>query len=179
MSLSHRSVQRTLSALVDRGWAEKREGRYRLTTTGRLVAREHETHLDTLDRIEAFAPLYRHLPESAAPPPRLLAGADLVTATDADPQAAVNAYLTRVRALDTIVADVEVEAGATTQQTLSLPPGSTRVEVLLDGTTAAAGPVGGCDGPVAGLVACGTAGREPCVAPEDSGIEAPPPTVTP
>lgn len=101
VSLSHRSVQRTLSALVDRGWAEKRDGRYRLTTTGLLVAREHGAYLDTLDRVESFAPLYRHLPESAAPPPRLLADAELVTASAADPQAAVTGYLSRVRALDT------------------------------------------------------------------------------
>ncbi len=85
----------------------------------------------------------------------------------------------RVRALGAIVAEVDLAADEATQQTLSLPPGPTEVEVLLDDTTAAIGPVGGCDGPVAGLVSCGTAGRAACATPDDAAGDAPPPPPPP
>lgn len=101
-SLSRRSVQRNLAEFVDRGWAEGTGGTYRLTVTGALVADEHAAYVDALDRIDEFAPLFRHLPDRThAPDPAWLADAGLTVATDDDPQAPVHRYVKSVRHLDT------------------------------------------------------------------------------
>jgi LPXTG-motif cell wall-anchored protein len=57
---------------------------------------------------------------------------------------------------------IPIAAGTSLQRTLEVPAESLPVEVRIDGTVAAAGAVGGCDGPVAGLLSCGTAGRPAC-----------------
>ena len=102
LSIARRSVQRNLAGFVDRGWAEKRDGAYRLTVTGRLAADEHATYLDSLDRIGEFEAFYRHLPDADhAPDPRLLADASLTVAGAADPQAPVHRYVETVRTFDT------------------------------------------------------------------------------
>ena len=102
LSMARRSVQRNLAGFVDREWAEKRDGAYRLTVTGRLVADEHATYLDSLDRIGEFEAFYRHLPDAdRAPDPRLLADASLTVAGAADPQAPVHRYVEAVRTFDT------------------------------------------------------------------------------
>lgn len=67
-----------------------------------------------------------------------------------------------VRVRGTTVDRAEVRAGDVLQRTLEVPAQELPVEVLLDGQPAAAGLVGGCTGPVAGLLGCGTAGRPPC-----------------
>lgn len=98
--LSRRSVQRNLAAFTERGWAETTGGTYHLTATGALVAERHAAHVETLDRIERFAPFYRHLDRAHAPDPDWLADATLTTATEADPQAPVHEYVRRVEGLD-------------------------------------------------------------------------------
>lgn len=98
LNLSRRSVQRHLSDFVDRGLATKTDGAYRLTPTGTLVVDEHVRYRETLDRIETFGEFYQHLPDAAhSPDPRWLGDATLTTATPADPQAPVQAYLDSVR----------------------------------------------------------------------------------
>lgn len=102
LSLSRRSVQRHLRRFADRGWVEKRDGDYRLTVTGELVAAEHEAYTDALETVEAFDALYRHLPDrDHAPDPRWLDGADLTTATKENPQAPVRHYIESVGAFET------------------------------------------------------------------------------
>lgn len=98
---SHRTIQRTLAEFTDRGWAEKREGRYQLTTTGKLVTTEHANYVTALDRIETFAPLYRNLPSADAPDPRWMAGADLAVAEPDNPHAPVDHYVTELGRLET------------------------------------------------------------------------------
>lgn len=68
-----------------------------------------------------------------------------------------------------------IAADSTFQRTLELDPGAVPVEVLLDGQVAAAGETGGCDGPVAGLLSCGTAGRGPCDLSVTRAVPPPPP----
>ncbi|WP_435349102.1 helix-turn-helix transcriptional regulator [Haloarchaeobius sp. HRN-SO-5] len=98
LSLPRRSVQRHLSQFVDRGWATRDDGAYGLTTLGELVAAEHASYLETLSRLDEFGQLYRHLPDREhAPDPRLLEDADVVVASDADPQAPMHHYLTAMR----------------------------------------------------------------------------------
>lgn len=101
LSLSRRSVQRHLGEFVDRGLATKSDGEYRLTPTGSLVVDEHARYLEALERIEECSEFYRHLPDAShVPEPGWLADATLTTATDADPQAPVQAYLAAVREFD-------------------------------------------------------------------------------
>lgn len=102
LPMSHRSVQRNLSAFVERAWAEKRDGEYRLTTTGALIAARHAAYVDSLDLIDRFAPVLRHLPDAEhAPDPDWLADADLAVASPDRPQAPVNHYVTAVKSFST------------------------------------------------------------------------------
>lgn len=97
---ARRSIQRNLAAFESRGWVERCDGGYRLTAAGDAVARTHADYLDRLGRIDASAPLLTHLDPEHAPDADLLAGADLVTATDADPQAPIHAYTERLRGME-------------------------------------------------------------------------------
>lgn len=101
LDLSRRSVQRHLKDLVDRDWATKTDGRYELTTTGKLVIDEHTTYLESLDRIDSFSPFFRHLPDvEHTPAPRWLEEATLREATKQNPQAPVEFYIECVQAFD-------------------------------------------------------------------------------
>lgn len=101
LSLSHRSIQRNLAQLTERGWVEKHDGTYHLTTTGALVAEEHTTYLDALSHIEEHNTLFENLPDSEhAPNPRWLRDATFVTATAEDPQAPVHHYIKSVQAFE-------------------------------------------------------------------------------
>jgi predicted transcriptional regulator len=102
LSMSHRSVQRNLSRLAERGWIQKSDGAYHLTTTGALIAKEHATYLDALSRIEEYDAFFEYLPDSEhSPDPRWLQDATLVAATPEDPQAPVNHYVKSVRSFET------------------------------------------------------------------------------
>jgi hypothetical protein len=83
----------------------------------------------------------------------------------------------QLRVAGAIVHRSNVAPGATLQRTLELPDGGSDVEVTIDGEQAAVGTVGGCDGPIAGLLSCGTAGRTACTATSGAPptVEAPPP----
>jgi predicted transcriptional regulator len=101
LSMSHRSVQRNLSRLAERGWVEKRDGAYHLTTPGALVVDEYTTYLNALSRIEEYNAFFEYLPDHEhTPDPRWLEDATLVVATSEDPQAPVNHYIKSVRAFE-------------------------------------------------------------------------------
>ena len=101
LDLPRRSVQRHLSQFVERGWAIKTGGTYRLTTAGDLIAEEHLSYLDTLRCLEELNSFYRYLPDREhAPEPRWLRDADVAVATEEDPQAPMHHYLRCVRAFD-------------------------------------------------------------------------------
>lgn len=97
LDCARRSVQRNLAAFAERDWAERGDGGYRLTTVGDLVARTHADYLDRLVRIDDYAPLLCHLDSEHAPDPGLLGDADLVVASEANPQAPIQAYAERLR----------------------------------------------------------------------------------
>lgn len=100
--VSRRSVQRNLSEFADRGWVEKRDGVYELTTTGELVARIHEEYVETLGAVSEYDSFYRHLPDANhAPNPLWVTDATLVTASPDQPQAPVSHYVKRLRARET------------------------------------------------------------------------------
>jgi predicted transcriptional regulator len=102
LPMSHRSIQRNLAAFADRGWAEKRDGAYRLTPIGVLVTERHAAYIDTLDTLAAFAPFYRYLPDREhAPDPEWLADAQLIEATAENPQAPVQHYIQAVKGFET------------------------------------------------------------------------------
>ena len=102
LDVSTRGAQRNLSELADRGWAEKRDGWYRLTTTGQLVRETYADCLERMDALETFSTLYEHLlwPEDA-PDPAWLADATYVTAEADHPQAPVTHYVEAVSSLET------------------------------------------------------------------------------
>lgn len=88
----------------------------------------------------------------------------------------------RVRVEGAIVHQAALEAGSVAQRTLELPAaGAVAVEVAIDDRVVAAGPVGGCDTPVAGLVTCGVEGTRACEAAAGgtTTIPAPPPPPPP
>lgn len=101
-SFTRRSAQRNLAEFVDRGWAASSGGTYRLTVTGEFIADEHAAYIDSLGRINDFAPLFRHLPDrDHAPDPAWLTDAEITVATEEDPQAPVHQYVTSVKQFDT------------------------------------------------------------------------------
>lgn len=101
LDVSRRSVQRTLGKLVDRSWAEKVDGAYRLTTVGELVTGTHANYVDTLDLLDGFAPFFRYLPDADhAPEAHWLRDATLVVATQEDPQAPVHHYVDSLRSFE-------------------------------------------------------------------------------
>lgn len=102
LPLSRRSVQRHLGQFADRDWVAKRDGAYRLTTTGELVVAEHTAYLEALQRIDDHGDVYRHLPDADhAPDPRWLDDATITRASTEDPQAPVHSYLDSVRDFET------------------------------------------------------------------------------
>jgi predicted transcriptional regulator len=97
LDCARRSIQRNLSAFVERGWAERGDDGYHLTTTGHLAETTHADYLDRLERLDRFAPLLRHLDTDHAPPLSMLENADLVIASPENPQAPVQAYVDRLK----------------------------------------------------------------------------------
>jgi LPXTG-motif cell wall-anchored protein len=79
----------------------------------------------------------------------------------------------------TTVATATIEPGTVLQRTLEVPSTALPVEVRLDGQVAAAGLTGGCDGPVAGLLGCGTSGRPACDLSATRPTTPPPPPPPP
>jgi len=98
---SRRSIQRHLGAFAQRGWAEKIDGAYHLTTKGDVVARTHREYVDALATVERSGDLYEHLPADVVPSPDLLADATVVTADLEHPQAPVSHYVSVVESADT------------------------------------------------------------------------------
>ena len=102
LSISHRSVQRNLGKFVDRGWAEKCDGAYHLSTLGELITDEHADYIDTLTTLEEFAVFYEYLPDCEhAPDPAWLQEATLIEATAENPQAPVKQYVEAVKEFET------------------------------------------------------------------------------
>jgi predicted transcriptional regulator len=101
LGISHRSVQRNLGELVERGLAEKREGAYAPTTAGELVAERHEAYLDVLGIVEEYEQFFRHLPDAEhTPDPEWLDDADGAVASPEYPQAPVDHYVETLGSLD-------------------------------------------------------------------------------
>ena len=84
-----------------------------------------------------------------------------------------------VRVRGTTVDRAAVAAGTVVQRTLEVPAQELPVEVLVDGRPAAVGLVGGCTGPVAGLLGCGTTGRPACDLSATRPAAPPPPPPPP
>lgn len=100
LDCARRSVQRNLAAFAERNWVERGDGGYRLTTVGDLVARAHVDYLDRLASLDRYAPLLYRLEPERAPDPKLLEDAELVVASESDPQAPIHAYAERLRGFE-------------------------------------------------------------------------------
>ena len=102
LDVASRSAQRNLSALADRGWVERRDGAYHLTTTGYLVRDAYADCLETLDAVAAFETFYAHFPDpDLAPDPGWLTDATYVAADRDHPDAPVDHYVRAIRSTDT------------------------------------------------------------------------------
>ncbi|MFC6962683.1 helix-turn-helix transcriptional regulator [Halocatena marina] len=98
LELSRRGVQRNLSSLVDRGWIEKIDGRYHLTTNGEFIALQYADFLSALETIETCKPFFANLPTSEhAPNPKWLADAEIIVADSSQPHAPLRQYTNTLR----------------------------------------------------------------------------------
>lgn len=94
LSLSRRGVQRNLSKLVERGWAEKVDGEYRITTNGRLITRQYADFCATLGTIGDNEPFFKHLPDcDHTPSPEWLHDAEILVARPEQPHAPIRKYV--------------------------------------------------------------------------------------
>jgi predicted transcriptional regulator len=85
---SRSTVRRTLEGFLERDWVASVDGGYRLTVAGGMVAEEFAQLAETVRITREYAPLLRHLPDSALDvEPTWLEGSSLTTATDAEPYA--------------------------------------------------------------------------------------------
>lgn len=135
LSLSRRGIQRNLSELVERGWAEKTDGEYRLTTRGTLITRQYTDFLGTLGIIEEYEPFFTHLPDYAhSPHPQWLHDAELVVATSDHPYAPLNQYVRSLRTetIETIRSALPVQSRFYTDLHTELSERGVETEILLD-----------------------------------------------
>jgi predicted transcriptional regulator len=134
LDCSRASVSRHLSGLCDRGWAEKRNGSYRLTRTGRHAWRAYETASESLRCLARYEPLLAALPPLEPPlEPSLLAGGRLAVAEPTTPHAPLDRYVDRLRgAVETerLRCVTPVISGVTWRANERLLDAGTRMEVL-------------------------------------------------
>lgn len=82
------TISRALQSLSERGWVEKSDSAYQLTSTGRILAVEFGRTLDTISRVEELSEFLRWFPADVDAPDFLEASDVEVTySTDASPYA--------------------------------------------------------------------------------------------
>jgi predicted transcriptional regulator len=92
-SCARETAHRCLAGFVDRGWVERENGRYRITTGGEMVVRRYgelESTMVQTNRLEPF--LRRASPSFRGLPADLLPELHLETATSEDPHAPVSRF---------------------------------------------------------------------------------------
>ncbi len=100
--MSRRSVQRNLTALTRRGWVEKVDGAYRVTTSGALVVEAHKRYSDELAAIDRFSPIVDAFSDvDHAPPPTALSSATVTTVTPGQPHGPLHQYLQAIERFET------------------------------------------------------------------------------
>ncbi|MXR51802.1 MarR family transcriptional regulator [Halovenus sp. WSH3] len=65
VDVSRSTVDRAIDSLETTGFVERRDGRYRVTTQGRLVTESYQRHVDRTDALAAAAPILDCLPPGA------------------------------------------------------------------------------------------------------------------
>ena len=102
VSKSRRCVQRDLSKFEDRGWVEKQEGAYRLTTYGAAIVAEYTDLASAISIIDRYESLFAHLPEPEhLPDPRWLREAKIAVADSDRPHSPLNLYVDGIRGCST------------------------------------------------------------------------------
>ncbi|SEW25147.1 helix-turn-helix transcriptional regulator [Natrinema salifodinae] len=97
--VSRTTVHRTLSEVTDRDWARRVDGGYDATPVGELALETYERARARFRTIDRFEPFLSHLgPAAADLDPDWLRGADLATATDANPYYPSEWYVERLAA---------------------------------------------------------------------------------
>ena len=103
LDASRTTVQRNLEALEDRGWVRGSNRVYSLATCGELIAHEFTSLRKTVSAAEHLQPVFRWLDRSNPELDlRLLAEADVITASEGDPWAMVNRHVKRLREAENV-----------------------------------------------------------------------------
>lgn len=102
LSLSRRGIQRNLSKLVERGWAKKVDGAYRLTTNGKLITEQYVNFRTTVGIIHECKPFFEYLPDcDHVPAPEWLHDAEIFVATSDQPHAPIRQYVNGLKSSST------------------------------------------------------------------------------
>lgn len=114
-SLSRSTVHRSLEGLLDRGWARRNDGRYRITAAGGFVLDAYDAFTGTIEAVEDRKRFLDCLDGAAETlPAEALSTATLIEATPENPHAPIEHYADvleevspdRVRAMTPIVSSV-------------------------------------------------------------------------
>lgn len=88
------TLQRNLDALVEHGWVQGRNGTYRITPAGELLAAGLFDHLDTVDTAMELRPFLRWTPDDALDIDiEHLAESDITVADSTHPHGAVSRHI--------------------------------------------------------------------------------------
>jgi predicted transcriptional regulator len=94
LDASRRTVSRVLKTLVDEGYVQYREDRYRLTAFGAFAIDLYRNWRDQVALTDKYRPFLSNVDDDLFDADvRLLRGADLTVATDVNPYAALDRYL--------------------------------------------------------------------------------------
>lgn len=93
-SCARETAQRTLSGFLDRGWAEKADGRYRSTPAGDIVLDEYDNLETAVMHAARFGEFFTHVDDDAAPPSSVLDDLTVTESTAENPHAPIDRYLT-------------------------------------------------------------------------------------
>lgn len=96
--ISRSCVQDTLRKLIEKDWAEKRGGKYHLTTNGKIITDWHERYVDTLAHIAACEPFIHNIPDHEYMPElRWLHDANVIIADSNRPYAPMTQFVQSLR----------------------------------------------------------------------------------
>jgi predicted transcriptional regulator len=99
--IARSSLHRNLSALSERGWARKCDGRYRSTAAGEMVLAAYRDLEEAVSQAAVAAPFLDALVAGGfSLTPDELSTATVTRVTDGDPYAPVHRYVERVRAIE-------------------------------------------------------------------------------
>ncbi|MFC7128277.1 helix-turn-helix transcriptional regulator [Haloferax chudinovii] len=102
LDTSRSTVDRVVRDLLDAGFVERADGRYRLTCVGRCALGAYDECLDSLRGVQAARDLLSMLPTDAPLDPAFLAGASVHTSTPDIPDSAIRELFSSVESAERV-----------------------------------------------------------------------------